>query len=138
MKKSNLNTNKQFMVGNGLLAFAIFAVVIIFLYMSFRFQRSVDKVVTYDGRYGIELTEDFAGDSISVYLNDSLLLNRTMPDACLKVEIDRFAESSVLIVVDNRTDKATPFNLNPDGSLVEVRKSGDVVYISEKETGQPQ
>ncbi|MDO4181343.1 MAG: hypothetical protein Q4D36_08665 [Bacteroidales bacterium] len=138
MKKSNLNTNKQFMVGNGLLAFAIFAVVIIFLYMSFRFQRSADKVVTYDGRYGIELTEDFAGDSISVYLNDSLLLNRTMPDACLKVEIDRFAESSVLIVVDNRTDKATPFNLNPDGSLVEVRKSGDVVYISEKETGQPQ
>lgn len=126
------------MVGNGLLAFAIFAVVIIFLYMSFRFQRSVDKVVTYDGRYGIELTEDFAGDSISVYLNDSLLLNRTMPDACLKLEIDRFAESSVLIVVDNRTDKATPFNLNPDGSLVEVRKSGDVVYISEKEAGQPQ
>lgn len=126
------------MVGNGLLAFAIFAVVIIFLYMSFRFQRSADKVVTYDGRYGIELTEDFAGDSISVYLNDSLLLNRTMPDACLKLEIDRFAESSVLIVVDNRTDKATPFNLNPDGSLVEVRKSGDVVYISEKETGQPQ
>lgn len=126
------------MVGNGLLAFAIFAVVIIFLYMSFRFQRSADKVVTYDGRYGIELTEDFAGDSISVYLNDSLLLNHTMPDACLKLEIDRFAESSVLIVVDNRTDKATPFNLNPDGSLVEVRKSGDVVYISEKETGQPQ
>ena len=126
------------MVGNGLLAFAIFAVVIIFLYMSFRFQRSADKVVTYDGRYGIELTEDFAGDSISVYLNDSLLLNCVMPDACLKVEIDRFAESSVLIVVDNRTDKATPFNLNPDGSLVEVRKSGDVVYISEKETGQPQ
>ena len=67
------------------------------------------------------------------YLNDSLLLDQTMPDANLKVEIKRFAEDNVLMVVDNKTDKTTPFNLNPEGSRVEVKKSGDVIYILERE-----
>lgn len=86
MDKNSLNTNKQFMIGNGMLAFGVFAVIIIFLYMSFRFQRKADKVQTYEGVYNIELTNSFAGDSIAVYLNDSLLLDQTMPDANLKVE----------------------------------------------------
>jgi len=133
MGKNSLNTNKQFMIGNGMLAFGVFAVIIIFLYMSFRFQRKVDKLQIYEGAYSIELTSSFAGDSIAVYLNDSLLLDRTMPDANLKVEIKRFAEDNVLMVVDNKTDKTTPFNLSPKGSRVEVKKSGDVIYILEKE-----
>ncbi len=133
MGKNSLNTNKQFMIGNGMLAFGVFAVIIIFLYMSFRFQRKADKVQTYEGVYNIELANSFAGDSIAVYLNDSLLLDQTMPDASLKVEIKRFAEDNVLMVVDNKTDKTTPFNLNPKGSRVEVKKSGDVIYILERE-----
>lgn len=133
MGKNSLNTNKQFMIGNGIMAFGVFAVIIIFLYMSFRFQRKADKVQTYEGGYNIELTNSFAGDSIAVYLNDSLLLDQTMPDASLKVEIKRFAEDNVLMVVDNKTDKTTPFNLNPKGSRVEVKKSGDVIYILERE-----
>ena len=124
------------MIGNGMLAFGVFAVIVIFLYMSFRFQRKADKVQTYEGVYHIELAGDFAGDSIAVYLNDSLLLDRTMTDASLKLEIERFAEDNVLMVVDNRTDKATPFNLNPKGSRVEVKKSGDVIYMLEKEAGK--
>lgn len=35
----HLNTNKQFMVGNGILAFAVIFVVVIFIYMSLRLQR---------------------------------------------------------------------------------------------------
>ena len=34
-----LNTNKQFMLGNGILAFAVIFVVVIFIYMSLRMQR---------------------------------------------------------------------------------------------------
>ena len=49
------------------------------------------------------------------------------------MEIKRFAEDNVLMVVDNKTDKTTPFNLNPEGSRVEVKKSGDVIYILERE-----
>ncbi|WP_455666695.1 hypothetical protein [Phocaeicola sp.] len=133
MGKNSLNTNKQFMVGNGMLAFGVFAVIIIFLYMSFRFQRKADRVQTYEGVYNIELANSFAGDSIAVYINDSLLLNQTMPDATLKLEVTRFAEDNVLMVVDNKTDKTTPFNLNPKGSRVEVKKSGEMVYILERE-----
>lgn len=132
MGKNSLNTNKQFMIGNGMLAFGVFAVIIIFLYMSFRFQRKADKVQTYEGVYHIELTSGFAGDSIAVYLNDSLLIDRTMPDATLKLEVERFAEDNVLMVVDNKTDKTTPFNLNPKGSRVEVKKSGDMIYMLER------
>lgn len=133
MGKNSLNTNKQFMVGNGMLAFGVFAVIIIFLYMSFRFQRKADKVQTYEGVYHIELTNSFAGDSIAVYLNDSLLLEQTMPNATLKLEVSRFAEDNVLMVVDSKTDKTTPFNLNPNGSRVEVKKSGEVIYMLERE-----
>ncbi len=134
MDKNSLNTNKQFMIGNGMLAFWSLCRYYHFcLYMSFRFQRKADKVQTYEGVYNIELTNSFAGDSIAVYLNDSLLLDQTMPDANLKVEIKRFAEDNVLMVVDNKTDKTTPFNLNPEGSRVEVKKSGDVIYILERE-----
>ena len=68
MDKNSLNTNKQFMIGNGMLAFGVFAVIIIFLYMSFRFQRKADKVQTYEGVYNIELTNSFAGDSIAVVI----------------------------------------------------------------------
>ena len=132
MSKNSLNTNKQFMIGNGMLAFAVFAVIMIFLYMSFRFQRKADKVQTYEGVYHIELADGFAGDSIAVYLNDSLLIDRTMPDATLKLEVERFAEDNVLMVVDNKTDKTTPFNLNPKGSRVEVKKSGDMIYMLER------
>ena len=133
MGKNSLNTNKQFMIGNGILAFGVLAVVIIFLYMSFRFKRDANKAVTYEGVYNIEVSKDFAGDSIAIYVNDSLLMNRTMPDASLKLEINRFAEGNVLMVVDNKTDKTTPFNLNPNGSKVIVKKDGEVIYILEKE-----
>lgn len=133
MGKNSLNTNKQFMVGNGILAFGVFAVVIIFLYMSFHFKRDADKVITYEGVYQIELDNSFAGDSIAVYLNDSLLLDRMMPDATLKLELNRFAEDNVLMIVDSKTDKTTPFNLNPKGSKVEVKKNGGMIYMLERE-----
>jgi hypothetical protein len=69
--------------------------------------------------------------SLSYTHNKEKIVN--LPDANLKVEIKRFAEDNVLMVVDNKTDKTTPFNLNPEGSRVEVKKSGDVIYILERE-----
>lgn len=131
MRKNNLNINKQFMVGNGMLAFGVFLVIILFVYISFRYQRKADKEQTYEGVYNIELTNSFAGDSLTVYLNDSILLNQTMPDASVKMETNLFAEENVLIIVDNQTDKTTPFNLSPTGSKIELKKNGNVVYMFE-------
>ena len=133
MMRKNLNTNKYFMVGNGLLAFAVFIIVALFIYLSFRYQRRDDAKITYEGKYHIEISNDFAGDSIAVYINDSLLLGRTMPDGTVKLTVDRFAEESALIVVDGATDKASPFSLSDKGSRIKITRNNGVVYMLETE-----
>ena len=69
----HLNTNKQFMVGNGILAFAVIFVVVIFIYMSLRLQRENQAERHYIETYTISLVKGFAGDSISLFVNDSLI-----------------------------------------------------------------
>ena len=71
----HLNTNKQFMVGNGILAFAVIFVVVIFIYMSLRLQRENQAERHYIETYTISLVKGFAGDSISLFVNDSLIAN---------------------------------------------------------------
>ena len=51
-----LNTNKQFMVGNGILAFAVIFVVVIFVYMSLRLQREKEANRHFSETYSIQLT----------------------------------------------------------------------------------
>ena len=117
---------------NIVLVIAVFFVVLIFLYLSFRLQRNPDKVITYEGRYAIEMASDFHGENLRVFVNDSLLLNQVMPDSSLHISVDKFAEESVLMIVDNQTDIATLFNLDPEGSKVIVRKTEDTISIIEE------
>ena len=134
MNNKSINSNKQFMIGNGILAFGVFFIVCLFLYLGFRNQsKSNDKEKTFAGIYTVEIADSFTGDSLSVYINDSLLFNSNIGDAAVKFQVKRFAEESTLMVVDNHTDEIIPFNLNPEGSRVEVKKSGDVIYILERE-----
>ena len=76
-----LNTNKQFMIGNGILAFAVIFVVVIFVYMSMRLQQRKEGERNFIETYTITLTKGFAGDSTSIFINDSLLVNRTSATA---------------------------------------------------------
>ena len=117
------------MVFNAVLFIAVLVVCGIFLYMAFTFKRDANKKVTYEGRYHIEVSNDFAGESLSVYVNDSLLWNQAMPDTLVTLGIDRFAEENALLIVDNTTDTATPFNLDKKGSKVVVKKQeGEIVF----------
>lgn len=117
------------MVFNAVLFIAVLVVCGIFLYMAFTFKRDANKKVTYEGRYHIEVSNDFAGESLSVYVNDSLLWNQAMPDTLVTLDIDRFAEENALLIVDNTTDTATPFNLDKKGSKVVVKKQeGEIVF----------
>ena len=117
------------MVFNAVLFIAVLVVCGIFLYMAYTFKRDANKKVTYEGRYHIEVNKDFAGQSLGIYVNDSLLWNQAMPDTLLTLDIDRFAEESALLIVDNATDTATPFNLDPKGSKVVVKKQeGEIVF----------
>ena len=48
-----LNTNKQFMIGNGILAFTVIFVVVLFAYMSMRLQNDENR--RYAERYTFSL-----------------------------------------------------------------------------------
>ena len=129
MSKKRYNPHQKFMVFNAVLFFAVLIVCGIFLYMAYTFKRDVNKKVTYEGRYHIEVSEDFAKENLRVYINDSLLWDQAMPDTLISINIDRFAEESALIIVNKETDNATPFNLDPKGSKVMVKKQeGEIVF----------
>ena len=129
MSRKRQNPHKNFMVFNAVLFIAVLVVCGIFLYMAYTFKRDANKKVTYEGRYHIEVSNDFAGESLSVYVNDSLLWNQAMPDTLVTLDIDRFAEENALLIVDNKTDIATPFNLDKKGSKVLVKKQeGEIVF----------
>ncbi|WP_024993005.1 hypothetical protein [Phocaeicola paurosaccharolyticus] len=133
MRKSNLNNNKQFMFINGALAIGVIAVIFIFLYLSFSLKRDGDKKESYYGSYSIEIAGDFANDSLAIYINDSLLLNRIMPDTVIQLEVKRFSDENVLMVVDKKSDNTSPFNLKKEGSKIEIKKKEGIVLIMESE-----
>ena len=103
-----LNTNKQFMIGNGILAFAVIFVVVI-------------------ETYTITLTKGFAGDSTSIFINDSLLVNRTIAEEPFTIEVKRFAEQNALMIVNNATEKLSLFELSEKGGEYRFEKEGEEV-----------
>ena len=117
MSKS-IESNKQFMVGNGLLAFGVFFIVCLFLYLGFRSQKKTGG--------------SFAGDSLNIFINDSLIMARTMNNADITFQVNRFAEENALMVVDAKTDIMTPFNLSKEGGKVTVeKKNGQIFFLYE-------
>lgn len=125
----HLNTNKQFMVGNGILAFAVIFVVIIFIYMGMRLQRDKDASRHFTETYTINLTKGFAGDSVSVFINDSLLTNRLITEEPTAIQAVRFAEQSALMIVDNATEKVSTFDLSEKGGTYSFEKEADGVKL---------
>lgn len=132
MSKS-IESNKQFMVGNGLLAFGVFFIVCLFLYLGFRSQKKAGVKQTYKDIYEVCLTKSFAGDSLNIFINDSLIMARTMNNADITFQVNRFAEENALMVVDAKTDIMTPFNLSKEGGKVTVeKKNGQIFFLFEE------
>ena len=119
----HLNTNKQFMIGNGILAFAVIAVIAIFVYMSLRLQREKEGDRYFTEQYTISLANGFEGDSVSILINDSLLLNRTIDNQPYDLQVKRFAEESTLMIVDNATDQLSVFELSERGGTYRYEKT---------------
>lgn len=122
-----LNTNKQFMIGNGILAFAAIFVVVIFVYMSMRLQQRKEGERNFIETYTITLTKGFAGDSTSIFINDSLLVNRTIAEEPFTIEVKRFAEQNALMIVNNATEKLSLFELSEKGGEYRFEKEGEEV-----------
>lgn len=123
----HLNTNKQFMIGNGILAFAVIFVVVIFVYMSLRLQREKQTERHFMETYSISLVKGFAGDSVSLYINDSLILNKMVTEEPIKVKVGRFAEQSALMIVDNATEQISMFDLSEKGGNYRFEKDAEGV-----------
>ena len=117
-----LNTNKQFMVGNGILAFAVIFVVVIFVYMSLRLQREKEANRHFSETYSIQLTKGFVGDSISLFVNDSLIMNKQIKKEPTTIEVGRFAEQSALMIVNNQTETVAAFDLSVKKEVLTVLK----------------
>lgn len=120
------------MIGNGLLAFGVFFIVCLFLYLGFRGQSKKKKEQTFKDIYSISITQSFAEDSLNIFINDSLLFAKTMDNSSVKFQINKFSEENMLMVVDCKTDLMTSFNLNPKGSDITIEKRNGNVYIEEK------
>ena len=118
----HLNTNKQFMIGNGILAFAVIAVIVIFVYMSLRLQREKEGDRYFTEQYTISLVSGYEGDSISILINDSLLLNHTIDRQPYTLEVKRFTEESTLMIVDNATEQLSVFELSERGGTYRYEK----------------
>ena len=131
MSRKRTNPHKNFMVFNAVLFIAVMVISGIFLYMSYTLKRDANKKVAYEGEYHIEIAGDFAGEDISIYINDSLLTKGIMPDTIVCLDINRFAEEHALMMVNNQTDSATPFNLDKKGSKIKLLKKDNEIIIEE-------
>lgn len=131
MSRKRTNPHKNFMVFNAVLFIAVMVISGIFLYMSYTLKQDANKKVAYEGEYHIEIAGDFAGEDISIYINDSLLTKGIMPDTIVCLDINRFAEEHALMVVNNQTDNATPFNLDKKGSKIKLLKKDNEIIIEE-------
>lgn len=128
-----LNTNKQFMIGNGILAFAVIFVVVIFVYMSLRLQRQKDAERNFIEMYTITLARGFVGDSLSLLINDSVLVNQRITEEPFSVDVRRFAEQSALLIVDNATEELSLFELGERGGTYRFEKeNGEVKQLARR------
>lgn len=119
------------MVGNGILAFAVIFVVVIFVYMSMRLQQKKDEDRNFIETYTISLTKGFAGDSLSILINDSVLVNQRITEEPFKIEVKRFAQQSALMIVDNATDQLSLFELSEKGGSYRFEKeNGEVKQLA--------
>lgn len=119
------------MVGNGILAFAVIFVVVIFVYMSMRLQQKKDEDRNFIETYTISLTKGFAGDSLSILINDSVLVNQRITEEPFSIEVKRFAQQSALMIVDNATDQLSLFELSEKGGNYRFEKeNGEVKQLA--------
>lgn len=127
MAKSHLNTNKQFMIGNGILAFAVIIVVVIFVYMSLRLSRDENAVRSYKETYSVMIDGTLTGDSLQIFVNDSVIYDGAPEGAGHLVTVNRFAEENSLLVVDRRTDYVSTFPLSESGETVLLSVSDSTI-----------
>jgi len=126
----HLNTNKIFMRGNFLLAFLVILVVIIFTFMSLNFYKKQGGH-KYMEEYVFAISPELIGDSIAIYMNDSLLIQRhlTKNDT---LRVKKWEQNPSLLVVEYPSELVHPFTLDENGGQYMLSRR-ESEYILERE-----
>lgn len=128
MRKRAQNSNKQFLIGTAAMAFAVSAVVVLFLLLC---SRHVSKQPTlFKDIYQIEFTKGFVQDSALVYLNDSVLWDGIIPSDTTKLRIHRFADENTLIVSRSANDVVSIFNVEKKAGRLVLQKENGIVSMT--------
>ena len=105
----------------------------VFVYMSLRLDKKKDEDRNFIETYTITLTKGFVGDSLSLMINDSVLVNKKITEEPFSIDVKRFAEQSALFIVDNKTEKLSLFELSERGGTYRFEKENEEVkQLSQK------
>ena len=126
----HLNKNRQFMVGIFVMVFAVFCVVGIFLMMCFD---KAEELSIERNEYRIELAKGFAGDSIQVMVNDSVLYFDLVPNDSVTITVKPFDEQHLLSVGNVKTGQAKNMNINSKSGRIILRRTYDKNDITKME-----
>ncbi len=120
------------MLGNGLLAFSVILIVVVFSYMSLKLSQDKKTKRTYAESFRIELAEGLQGENIAIHINDSIVFKGIISHP-LKLEIGKFADKSALAVENLNNGETLWYDLNDRGGRYKLNKQDGVVHITKVE-----
>ena len=121
-RTKHLNHNKALLVGVGVMAIAVFAVVGFFLTLSFQ---GMETLKLEQGEYKLEFSDGFAGIEVQVYVNDSVLYDAEVPADTFRLEFKPYDEQHTLFVVDKKSGDTRSFTLSEKVSTVKMKRDSE-------------
>lgn len=128
MSRKAQNSNKQFLMGTAALAFAVLAIVFIFVSLSMEKLKEQEAAKTSRNICRIRLSEGIVGDSATVYLNDSLLWDGYVA-ADTTLSAPRTSEENTLMVSRTHNDAVSFFPLDATKNLFILRRENEEIRL---------
>ena len=111
------------------MAFAVGAVVVIFLFLCAQHMKNMPIKESYKDIYQIEFTKGFSGQPAIVYLNDSLIWDATIPSDTTRLRIHRFADENTLMLSRSHEDAVSIFDINKKAGRIILQRVNDAVSM---------
>lgn len=121
MRKAK-NSNKSFLTGTALLGVAVIAIVFLFLMQAVNLSQTKEERLRQDVFHFV-VSSDFAGQDLSVWMNDSLIApHATVGDTLTH---PRIADETSLLIVDNATQRVTAMEISEKKGTFALRKQAE-------------
>ena len=131
MRKRAQYSNKQFLIGTAAMAFAVGAVVVIFLLLCAQHMKNLPIKESFKDIYQIEFAKGFSGQPAIVYLNDSLVWDAIVPSDTTCLRIHRFADENTLMLSRSHEDAVSIFGIDKKaGRIILQRTNNDDVSMN--------